>query len=96
MLLLMIPHPARWRTTWTAATSSASAAWSAALRDGEVVVEVRARGDIDLEQWGAERAGEAFRQVYNRPIRVVQRRGLRCGGTFVLKPRVLAARWRSK
>jgi hypothetical protein len=37
-----------------------------------VVVEVRARGDIDLEEWGAERAGEAFRQVYNRSIRVVQ------------------------
>jgi exopolyphosphatase/guanosine-5'-triphosphate,3'-diphosphate pyrophosphatase len=43
------------------------------LRDGEVTLEVRARGDIDLEQWGAEHAGEAFRQVYNRAIRVVQR-----------------------
>jgi exopolyphosphatase/guanosine-5'-triphosphate,3'-diphosphate pyrophosphatase len=42
------------------------------LRDGEVTVEVRARGDIDLEQWGAERAGDAFRQVYNRTIRVVR------------------------
>jgi len=42
------------------------------LRDGEVTVEVRARGDIDLEQWGAERAGDAFRQVYNRSIRVVR------------------------
>ena len=42
------------------------------VRDAEVVVEVRARGDIDLEEWGAERAGEAFRQVYNRPIRVLQ------------------------
>ena len=41
--------------------------------EAEVVVEVRARGDIDLEEWGAERAGEAFRQVYNRPVRVVQR-----------------------
>jgi len=43
------------------------------LRDGEVTIEVRAHGDIDLEQWGAERAGEAFRQVYNREIRVVRR-----------------------
>jgi exopolyphosphatase/guanosine-5'-triphosphate,3'-diphosphate pyrophosphatase len=42
------------------------------LRDGEVTVEIRARGDIDLEQWGAERAGEAFRQFYNRTIRVVR------------------------
>jgi len=37
-----------------------------------VTVEVRARGDIDLEQWGAGRAGEAFRQVYNRTIHVVR------------------------
>ena len=36
------------------------------VRDGEVVLQVAPRGDIDLEQWGAERAGEAFRQVYNR------------------------------
>jgi exopolyphosphatase/guanosine-5'-triphosphate,3'-diphosphate pyrophosphatase len=43
-------------------------------REAEVVVEVRTRGDIDLEEWGAERAGEAFRQVYNRPIRVVRQR----------------------
>jgi exopolyphosphatase/guanosine-5'-triphosphate,3'-diphosphate pyrophosphatase len=42
------------------------------LRDGEVTVEIRARGDIDLEQWGAERAGEAFRQYYSRGIRVVR------------------------
>jgi len=42
------------------------------LRDGEVTVEVSATGDIDLEQWGAERAGEAFRQFYNRSIRVVR------------------------
>ncbi|HUP02888.1 MAG TPA: hypothetical protein VMU19_02785, partial [Bryobacteraceae bacterium] len=42
------------------------------LRNGEVVLEVRARGDIDLEQWGAERAGEAFRQFYGRDIRVAR------------------------
>src|SRR5215468_2375391 len=34
------------------------------LRDGEVMLQMRARGDVDLEQWGAERAGEVFRQVY--------------------------------
>src|SRR5580704_7293341 len=40
------------------------------VRDGEVVLTVKSSHDIDLEQWGAERAGEAFRQVYNRPIAV--------------------------
>jgi hypothetical protein len=42
------------------------------MRDGEVMLQVRARGDIDLEQWGAERAGEVFRQVYERPVSVVK------------------------
>jgi hypothetical protein len=36
------------------------------------MLQMRARGDIDLEQWGAERAGEVFRQVYERPISVVK------------------------
>ena len=44
------------------------------LRDGEVVLQVRARGDIDLEQWGAERAGEVFQQVYERPVSVIKAR----------------------
>lgn len=44
------------------------------LRNGEVVLQVTAKGDIDLEQWGAERAGVAFRQVYNRPVAVVKAR----------------------
>ena len=44
------------------------------LRDGEVVLQVRSRGDIDLEQWGAERAGEAFQQVYSRLISVTKAR----------------------
>jgi exopolyphosphatase/guanosine-5'-triphosphate,3'-diphosphate pyrophosphatase len=38
------------------------------LRDGEVTLQVTSRGDIDLEQWGAEQAGEVFRQVYGRQI----------------------------
>ena len=42
------------------------------LRDGEVLLQVRANGDIDLEQWAAERAGEAFQQVYSRPVSVVK------------------------
>lgn len=44
------------------------------LRNGEVVLQVRAKGDIDLEQWGADRAGETFRQVYNRPVTVIKAR----------------------
>lgn len=45
------------------------------LRDGgAVVLQVRAAGDIDLEQWAAERAGEVFQQIYHRPISVVKAR----------------------
>ena len=44
------------------------------LRDGEVLLQVHSSGDIDLEQWGAERAGVAFRQVYNRTISVAKAR----------------------
>ena len=44
------------------------------MRDGEVLVQVKSSHDIDLEQWGAERAGEAFRQIYNRDISVVRER----------------------
>jgi exopolyphosphatase/guanosine-5'-triphosphate,3'-diphosphate pyrophosphatase len=43
------------------------------LRDGgAVTLQVRATGDIDLEQWAAERAGQAFQQIYNRPISLVR------------------------
>jgi len=44
------------------------------IRDGSVVFEIASSHDIDLEQWGAERAGEAFLQVYNRPVSVVRER----------------------
>jgi len=44
------------------------------LRDGAVVLEIKSSHDIDLEQWGAERAGEAFREIYNRPITVERER----------------------
>jgi len=45
------------------------------LRDGgEVVLQVRARGEIDLEQWGAERAGAVFQEIYERPISLVKAR----------------------
>ena len=42
------------------------------LHNGDVVLKVRAKGDIDLEQWGAERAGEAFQQIYERKIELVK------------------------
>jgi exopolyphosphatase/guanosine-5'-triphosphate,3'-diphosphate pyrophosphatase len=44
------------------------------LRDGDVELKVRANGDIDLEQWAAERAGEVFQQIYNRRVSVVKAR----------------------
>jgi exopolyphosphatase/guanosine-5'-triphosphate,3'-diphosphate pyrophosphatase len=44
------------------------------LLDGEVLLQVQSQGDIDLEQWAAERTGEAFRQVYNRPVFVAKAR----------------------
>lgn len=42
------------------------------MGNGGVVLRVHAAGDIDLEQWGAERAGEAFQQIYQRPVAVVR------------------------
>jgi exopolyphosphatase/guanosine-5'-triphosphate,3'-diphosphate pyrophosphatase len=44
------------------------------LRDGEVLLQIGSRGDSDLAQWGAERAGEVFQQVYNRTISVTRAR----------------------
>jgi exopolyphosphatase / guanosine-5'-triphosphate,3'-diphosphate pyrophosphatase len=44
------------------------------LQDGKVLLEVESSHDIDLEQWGAERAGEVFREIYNRPINVERER----------------------
>ena len=41
---------------------------------GGVVLQVRAGGDIDLDQWAAERAAEVFQQIYQRPIQVVKAR----------------------
>jgi len=41
---------------------------SCRIRDGQVVLQVSSTADISLEQWAAERAGDVFRQVYNRAI----------------------------
>src|SRR6204780_12909 len=40
--------------------------------DGEIVLQVHSDGNLDLEQWRAERAGEAFRQIYNRTVTVAK------------------------
>lgn len=44
------------------------------LRDGHIVLQVHSRGDIDLEQWAAQRTATAFEQVYERPIAVIRAR----------------------
>ncbi len=38
------------------------------VQNGTVTLALTARGDIDLERWAAERAGETFRQVYGKTI----------------------------
>jgi exopolyphosphatase/guanosine-5'-triphosphate,3'-diphosphate pyrophosphatase len=45
------------------------------VRNGTVVLAIRSRSDSSLEQWAAERAGEAFREVYGAPLIVTRRRG---------------------
>ena len=41
---------------------------------GDVILQVHSTGNIDLEQWAAERAVHMFRQIYNRPLSVVKAR----------------------
>lgn len=43
-------------------------------RNGTIVVTLRSAGDIDLEQWAAERVGESFRQVYGLPVAFTKER----------------------
>jgi exopolyphosphatase/guanosine-5'-triphosphate,3'-diphosphate pyrophosphatase len=43
------------------------------IRDGQVVLQLSSAADISLEQWAAERSGEAFRQVYNRLLATEKR-----------------------
>jgi exopolyphosphatase/guanosine-5'-triphosphate,3'-diphosphate pyrophosphatase len=42
------------------------------LRNGDVLLQVHSKGDIDLEQWGAERSSALFRQVYNRELSITK------------------------
>jgi exopolyphosphatase/guanosine-5'-triphosphate,3'-diphosphate pyrophosphatase len=45
------------------------------IRNGTVQVTLSADENADLELWAAERAGAVFREVYDRPIAFVRRRG---------------------
>jgi exopolyphosphatase/guanosine-5'-triphosphate,3'-diphosphate pyrophosphatase len=38
------------------------------VRDGTVTLKLGSKGDIDLDQWAAERSAETFREVYGRDI----------------------------
>ncbi|HLM99466.1 MAG TPA: Ppx/GppA phosphatase family protein [Bryobacteraceae bacterium] len=38
------------------------------LRDGQVVLTVESKSDIDLEQWAVERTAQTFREIYGREI----------------------------
>ena len=40
------------------------------VQNGTVALELSAHGDIDLERWAVERAGDVFRQVYGRTLSV--------------------------
>jgi len=42
------------------------------VQDGEVALQVHSRGDIDLVEWGAQRAGQVFEEVYNRRVTVTK------------------------
>jgi exopolyphosphatase/guanosine-5'-triphosphate,3'-diphosphate pyrophosphatase len=42
------------------------------LKNGTVVLALKAHADADLEQWAAEGAADIFRQVYQTPLTVVR------------------------
>jgi exopolyphosphatase/guanosine-5'-triphosphate,3'-diphosphate pyrophosphatase len=42
--------------------------------NGDIVLQVHAAGDFDLEKWAAERAGEAFRSIYGKGISLARAR----------------------
>jgi Exopolyphosphatase len=42
------------------------------LGNGSVSLVVSGKGDLDLETWAAERAGDVFRQAYNLPITLMR------------------------
>ena len=44
------------------------------VRPADVLLELQGDRDIELETWGADRAGEAFQQVYGKPLAVARAR----------------------
>ncbi|MGH9660027.1 MAG: Ppx/GppA phosphatase family protein [Bryobacteraceae bacterium] len=42
------------------------------LRKGEIEVRLKAKGDVDLEQWAAAQTRDAFRQVYQQKLTVTR------------------------
>jgi exopolyphosphatase/guanosine-5'-triphosphate,3'-diphosphate pyrophosphatase len=42
--------------------------------NGDIVLQVHATGDFDLEKWAAERAGETFRSIYGKGISLARAR----------------------
>ncbi|HEX8984993.1 MAG TPA: Ppx/GppA phosphatase family protein [Bryobacteraceae bacterium] len=47
------------------------------VRNGQPQVALVSSTDIELEQWAAERAAEAFRQIYGRPLTILKAAGPR-------------------
>ncbi len=44
------------------------------VRNGTVILTIDSQKDIDLEQWATARAGEAFRQIYDKPLAIQKSR----------------------
>jgi exopolyphosphatase / guanosine-5'-triphosphate,3'-diphosphate pyrophosphatase len=44
------------------------------IREDAITLVIDSKSDLDLDQWGAERAAEAFRQIYNRQLFVIPAR----------------------
>jgi exopolyphosphatase / guanosine-5'-triphosphate,3'-diphosphate pyrophosphatase len=42
------------------------------VQNGEVELLVHSHGDIDLVEWGAQRAADAFQQVFNRRVKLTK------------------------
>jgi exopolyphosphatase/guanosine-5'-triphosphate,3'-diphosphate pyrophosphatase len=40
------------------------------IRNGQAAIQLRGSGDVELEQWAAERTCDVFRQVYGRPLAI--------------------------
>ncbi|MBS1873826.1 MAG: Ppx/GppA family phosphatase [Acidobacteria bacterium] len=45
------------------------------MRNGGLVLRLDSDQDVDLEQWAADRAGDAFRSVYQMPLAVTRAKG---------------------